>query len=70
MLLAITIYLSCLPNRTASRHLSSTRLAKCIRNEGCFSFSQEIWRKTKKKHFQSVEIGNDIVIYINIKQEL
>ena len=34
--LATNVYLSQLPNPTPSHHLSSIRLAKCIRNEGCF----------------------------------
>ena len=33
-----TIYLSHLPYPTHSHHLSSIRLPKCIRNEGCFIF--------------------------------
>ena len=26
------------------------------------------WEKNKKKHFHSVEIGNDILVFINIKR--
>ena len=26
------------------------------------------WEKNKKKHFHSVEIGNDIFVFINIKR--
>ena len=26
------------------------------------------WKKNNKKHFRSVEIGNDILIYVNIKR--
>ena len=26
------------------------------------------WEKNNEKHFHSVEIGNDILIYINIKR--
>ena len=55
--LATTVYLSHLPNPTPSHHLSCMRLAKCVRNEGCFIFLQEIGRRNNKKHFKSVEIG-------------
>ena len=33
-----TVYLSHLPNLTPSHCLSSIRLSKCIRNEGCFIY--------------------------------
>ena len=59
--------LSYLPNPTPSHHLSSISLPKCIRNEGCFIFCTRDWEKNNKKHFHNVEIGNDILIYINIK---
>ena len=26
------------------------------------------WKKNNKKYFRSVEIGNDILIYVNIKR--
>ena len=39
-----------------------------MRNEGCVIFFTRDWEKNNKKHFQSVEIGNDILIYINIKR--
>ena len=55
--LATTVYLSHSPSPTPSRNLSSNRFPKCIRNKGCFIFLQEI------------EIGNDILIYIKIKNE-
>ena len=32
-----------------------------------FQFFTRDWEKNNKKHFQSVEIGNDNLIYINIK---
>ena len=64
----ITVYLSHLPNRTPSHHLSSIRFPKCIRNEGCFNFFTRDWENNNQKHFHSVEIGNDILIYINIKR--
>ena len=51
----LSVYLSHLPSPTPSRNLSSNRFPKCIRNKGYFIFLQEI------------EIGNDILIYINIK---
>ena len=31
-------------------------------------FFTKYWEKNNKKHFHSVEIGNDILIYINKKQ--
>ena len=33
-----------------------------------FLFFTRDWEKNNKNHFHSVEIGNDVVIYINIKQ--
>ena len=53
--LATTVYRSHPPSPTPSHNLSFNRFPKCIRNEGCFIFLQEI------------EIGNDILIHINIK---
>ena len=38
--IATTVYLSHLPNPTPSHHLSSIRLPKCIRNEGCFFYQR------------------------------
>ena len=32
------------------------------------SFFTRDWEKNNKKHFYSVEVGNDILIYINIKR--
>ena len=55
------------PALPLSHHLSSLRLPKCIRNEGSFIFTRN-WKKNNKKYFQSVEIGNDMLIYINIKR--
>ena len=40
-----------------------------MRKEGCVILFTRDWEKNKK-HFQIVEIGNDILIYINIKQVL
>ena len=40
---------------------------KCTRNEGYFIFFRKDWEKKNKKHFHSVKIGNDILIYINKK---
>ena len=40
--LATTVYLSHLPNPSPSHHLSSIRLPKCIRNEGCFIFYKRL----------------------------
>ena len=62
--LATTVYLSHLLNRTHSQHLFSIRLPNSIRNEGCFIVLKGDWEKNNKKHFQSVEITNDIIIYI------
>ena len=64
-----TVCLLHLPNPTTSHRVSSVRLPKCIRNEECFIFFFiRDWGKNNKKHFHSVEIGNDILIYIKIKQ--
>ena len=63
-----TVYLSQLPNPAISHHLSSIRMPKCIRNEGSVIFFTRNWEKNNKMHFQNVEIGNDILIYINIKR--
>ena len=46
--LAVTVYLSHLPNPSRSHHLSSIHFPKCIRNEGCFIFLQEIGRRITK----------------------
>ena len=54
-LLVTTAYLSHPSILTPSRSMSSNRFPKCIRIKGCFIFLQDI------------EIGNDILIYINIK---
>ena len=62
--------LSIIPTNPRPRHcLSSIRLLKCIRNDVCFIFFARDWEKNKKKHFHSVEIGNDILVFINIKRE-
>ena len=45
--LATTVYLSHLPNPTPSHQVSSIRLPKCIRNEGCFIFQETGTRITK-----------------------
>ena len=63
-----TVYLLHLPNPTTSHRVSSVRLPKCITTERCFIFFTRDWGKNNKKHFHSVEIGNDILIYIKIKQ--
>ena len=55
--LATTVYLSHPLSPTPSHDLPSNRFSECIRNKGCFIFLQEI------------EIGNDIPIYIKIKNE-
>ena len=49
--LATIAYLSQLPNPTPSNHLYSNRLPKCIRNEGCFIFLQEIGKRITKSIF-------------------
>ena len=41
---------------------------KIIKNEGCFIFFTRDWEKKNKKHFQSVAIENDILVFINIKR--
>ena len=66
--LASTVYLSYLPNPTLSHRLSCVRWSKCIRNERCFIFSTRDLEKNNKKHFHSIEIENDILLYISIKQ--
>ena len=33
-----------------------------------YIYFTKYWEKNNKKHFHSVEIGNDILIYINKKQ--
>ena len=43
-------------------------MPKCIRSEGCFILLTRDWEKHSKKNFQSVEIEQDILIYINIKR--
>ena len=48
--------------------LTFQRFPKCIRNKGCFIFFKRDWKKNKKKQVPTVETGNDILIYINIKQ--
>ena len=63
--LATTVYLSHLPNPTHRYQLSS--MYKCKRNERRFLFFKQDWEKNNKKHFHVVEIGNYILIYINIK---
>ena len=67
-MLATTVYLSQLPNPTPSHHLSSNRLSNCKGNKGCFIFFTWDWKKNNRKHFLSVEIGSDILIYVNTKQ--
>ena len=49
--LVTTAYISHLPNPTPSHCLSSIRLPKCLRNEKCFIFLQEIGRKITKSIF-------------------
>ena len=66
--LTITVYLSHLPYPTHSHHLSSIRFPKCVRNEGCLTFFTRDLENNNKKHFHSIEIGNDILIYININK--
>ena len=41
---------------------------KYVRYKGRFIFFTRDWKKKNKKQFPSVEIGNDILIYINIKR--
>ena len=66
--LAVAVYLSQLPNPSPSHHLSSICLPECLQNKGCFIFFYKRLGEKQEKHFHSVEIGNDILIYINIKQ--
>ena len=65
-LLSTTVYhtYTTLPLAT----IFSMCLPKCIRNKGCFIFFTRDREKNNKKHFLSVEIGNEILMYINIKQ--
>ena len=67
-LLPTTVYLSYLPNRTPSHNLSSNCFPKCKRNNGCFTFVTRDWKKNNEKQFPSVEIVNNVLIYINIKR--
>ena len=71
--LTTTVYLLHLLNPTPSHHLSSilNPLLVCQnvrRDASFFSFFTRDWEKNNKKHFHSVEIGNDILIFINIKR--
>ena len=71
--LTTTAYLLHLLNPTPSHHLSSilNPLLVCQnvrRDASFFSFFTRDWEKNNKKHFHSVEIGNDILIFINIKR--
>ena len=54
--LATAVHLSPLPNRAPSHHLSSIHLPKCIRNEECFIFLQEIGRKISKSIFRRTRL--------------
>ena len=65
---ATTVYLLHPPKPSPSHHISSIRLPNCIRSEGSFIFFTRPWLKNNKMHFQSVEIVNDIFIYINEKR--
>ena len=68
-LLPTTVYLSYLPIPNPSHNLSSNRFPKCIRDKGCFIFFfTRHWKKNNKKQLPSVEIGNNILIYVNIKR--
>ena len=62
------VYISHLPSPIPSHNLSSNRFPKCIRNKVCFIFLTRDRKKKNKKQFPSVEIGNYILIYINIKR--
>ena len=66
--LSTTVYLSHLPSPTPSHNLSSGHFPKCIRNKDVSFFLREIVRRITKKQFPSVEIGNDILVYTNIKR--
>ena len=62
------VYISHLPSPIPSYNLSSNRFPKCIKNKLCFIFLTRDRKKKNKKQFPSVEIGNYILIYINIKR--
>ena len=49
--LTTTVYLSHLSNPTPSHHLSSIHLPKCMKNDGCFMFLQEIGKRITKSTF-------------------
>ena len=66
--LATTVYLSHLPNPSPSNNLSCVRWSKSIRNERWFIFSTRDLEKNNKKHFHSIEIEHDILVYINVKR--
>ena len=53
--LVTTNYLSRLPIPTPSHHLSSSRLLKCIINEGCFIFLQQTGKRITKSIFTVVK---------------
>ena len=42
--------------------------AKIYKKLGMFHFFTRDWEKNNKKHFHSVEMENDILVYINIKR--
>ena len=66
--LSTTVYLSHLTSSTPTHNLSSNRFQKCFRNKGCFIFFTRDWKKNNKKLSPIFEIGNDVLIYINIKR--
>ena len=66
--LLTTVYLIHLPNPTPSLHLSSNIFAKMCKKWGMFHSFYKRLEKNNKKHLHSVKTGNDILIYINIKQ--
>ena len=53
--LVTTVYLSHLPIPTPTHHLSSSRLLKCIINEGCFIFLQQTGKRITKSIFTVVK---------------
>ena len=66
--LSTTVYLSHVPTPTPSHNLSSDHFPKFIRNKGCFIFFTRDCKKNNKETIPSAEIGNDILVYTNIKR--
>ena len=67
--LATTVYLSHHPTLPLAAAYPLSVCQNVLRNKGYISFFFPRGSEKKiKKHFHSFEIGNDILIYVNIKQ--